>query len=101
VNQLPSALLLLITLISGEVEIVLEYEGIPTQCSKYSGVDHGTKNCQNTLQKTQKPKQTRLVKLGLNKPKTSNLNTNKKNTSRESATPHGQEGADATQNDEH
>ena len=52
VSQLPLALILPIPLIGGEVEIVLEYEGIPMQCSQCSGVDHKIQDCRNSSQKT-------------------------------------------------
>jgi hypothetical protein len=54
VRLLPSALILPIPLVGGEVEIVLEYEGIPSQCSKCLGLDHETEKCSKTKPKMQK-----------------------------------------------
>jgi hypothetical protein len=54
VRQLPSALILPIPLIGEEVEIILEYEGIPSQCSKCLGLDHEDGGFRNTPQKNQK-----------------------------------------------
>jgi hypothetical protein len=56
VRLLPSALILPIPLIGGEVEIVLEYEGIPSQCSNCLGLDHESGNCSNTKLKSQRNK---------------------------------------------
>jgi hypothetical protein len=58
VHQLPSALILPIPLIGGEVEIVLEYEGIPVQCSICLGLDHAEGACKSTTRKHSKPKNT-------------------------------------------
>jgi hypothetical protein len=56
VRLLPSALILPIPLIGGEVEIVLEYEGIPTQCTNCLGLDQETSGCPNSKPKTQRNK---------------------------------------------
>jgi hypothetical protein len=58
VHQLPSVLILPIPLIGGEVEIVLEYEGIPSQCSRYLGLDHAKGECKNIPKQSNKPKNT-------------------------------------------
>jgi hypothetical protein len=54
VRKLPSVLILPIPLIGEEVEITLEYEGIPSQCSKCLGLDHATEECCNTTHNHQK-----------------------------------------------
>ena len=47
ISLLPSSVIFPVPLINEEVEIVLEYEGLPIQCTRCLGVDHLVEFCKN------------------------------------------------------
>nr|PNR45242.1 hypothetical protein PHYPA_015013 [Physcomitrium patens] len=66
VMKIPSLIILLILRSDEEIEIVVEYEGIPRQCSNCLELKHDSTNCLQKKKKTLKDKQKASRKKSLN-----------------------------------